>query len=141
MPENRHKLVLAAAPAFGPGGPLYERAPTRATAGRPVSDMMLLLPGLKQGLEPVVSRVSAELSAILATFGDQVLFAELNLKLGLLWVTVPGELGLCHQVAESVRAHLPETRVVGGWLAAPSKKQLQSYSSDRLASPRTLSEG
>lgn len=142
MDTSRHKLVLAAAPAFSPGGPLYQRAPTRRSAGRPVSDLMLLLPGLKRGLEPVVSRVTGELTAILATFGEQVLFAELNLKLGLLWVTVPAEPGLCHEVAQRVRAHLPETRVVGSWLEGPARKQLQSsYSSARLASPRTLSRG
>lgn len=142
MDTANKRLVLAAASAFGPGGPLHQRAPTRDSAGRPVSDLMLLLPGLKTGLEPVVSRVSAELSAILAGFGDRVLFAELNLKLGLLWVTVPGEPGLCHEVAQTVRAHLPETRVIGSWLEAPTRKRLQSsYSSARLASPRTLSRG
>jgi len=142
MSESSHKLVLAAASAYGPGGPLYQRAPTRCSAGRPVSDLMLLLPGLKQGLEPVVSRVTAELSAILAGFGERVLFAELNLKLGLLWVTVPGEPGLCHEVAQTVRGHLPEARVVGSWLEAPSRKRLQSsYSEARLASPRTRSRG
>lgn len=142
MSDAKHKLVLAAAPAYGPGGPLHRRAPTRASAGRPVSDLMLLFPGLKLGLEPVVSRVTAQLSAILADFGEQVLFAELNLKLGLLWVTVPGEPGLCHQVAQTVRAQLPETRVIGSWMEGPAAKQLQSsYSDARLASPRTLSAG
>ncbi len=142
MGNSSQKLVLAAAPVFGPGGPLHQRAPTRASAGRPVSDLMLLLPGLRGGLEPVVSRVSAELSAILAGFGERVLFAELNLKLGLVWVTVPGEPGLCHEVAQAVRAQLPETRVIGSWLESPSRKRLQSsYSSERRASPRTLSGG
>ena len=103
---------------------------------------MLLLPGLRRGLEPAVSRVTAELGAILGALGEQVLFAELNLKLGLLWVTVPAEPGLCHQVAQTVRAHLPEVRVVGSWLEGPPAKRLQSsYSEARLASPRTLSRG
>lgn len=142
MGKPSQKLVLAAAPAFGPGGPLYQRAPTRASAGRPVSDLMLLLPGLKGSLEPVISRVSAELTAVLAGFGDKVLFAELNLKLGLLWITVPGEPGLCHDVAQAVRTQLPETRVIGSWLESPGRKRLQSsYSSARRASPRTLSRG
>lgn len=142
MSDTADKLVLASSPGFEPGGPLHRRAPTRVTAGQPVSDLMLLLPGLRRGLEPVVSRVTAELGAILGTMGDQVLFAELNLKLGLLWVTVPAEPGLCHQVAQTVRAHLPEVRVVGSWLEAPRAKRLQSsYSDARLASPRTLSRG
>lgn len=142
MDKSSQKLVLASTPAYGPGGPLYRRAPTRASAGRPVSDLMLLLPGVRGALEPVLNRVSAELQAVLGCFGDQVLFAELNLKLGLLWVTVPGEPGLCHEVAQAIRAQLPETRVIGSWLEPPGRKALQSsYSSDRLASPRTLSRG
>lgn len=125
MGNSADKLVLVTASVFGPGGPLHERAPTHASAGRPVSDLMLLLPGLKWGLEPVTSRVAGELSAILGSFGDQVLFAELNLKLGLLWISVSAEPGLCHEVAQRVRSRLPETRVVGSWLKAPGHQRLQ----------------
>ena len=111
-------------------------------AVNPGDMLMLMLHGLKLGLEPVVSRVSAQLAAILTGFGDRVLFAELNLKLGLLWVSVAPEPGLCHEVAQTVRAHLPETRVIGSWMEGPRRKRLQSsYSEARLASPRTLSRG
>jgi hypothetical protein len=103
---------------------------------------MVLLPGLRLGLEPVVQRVTAQLMAVLDGFGEQVLFAELNLKLGLLWISVAAEPGLCHQVAQTVRGQLPETRVVGSWLEGPRRQRLQSsYSAARLASPRTRSAG
>lgn len=142
MSSREYTLMLAADGGFEPGSPLHTRAPSRSAEGRPVSDLMLLLPGLKLGLEPVVSRVSNQLAAILAGFGDRVLFAELNLKLGLLWVSVAPEPGLCHEVAQTVRAHLPETRVIGSWLEGPGRQRLQSsYSEARLASPRTLSRG
>jgi len=142
MAAKHDKLVLSVAPGYEPGGPLHRRAPTRTSSGRPVSDLMLLLPGLRQGLEPVVRRVTAELSAVLGSFGERVLFAELNLTLGLLWVSVQNEPGLCHEVAQTVRGRLPEVRVVGSWLEGPVRPRLQSsYSAARLASPRTLSRG
>lgn len=136
-------VLVAAARGFEPGGPLHRRAPGRDAEGRPVSDLMLLFPGLKKGLQPVVDRITAELSETLAGFGDRVVFAELNLKLGLLWVSVRAEPGLCHDVARTVRARLPEARVVGSLLEGPGRPRLQSpsYSAARRASPRTLSRG
>jgi hypothetical protein len=140
--KKTQTVVLASGPGFEPGAPLHQRAPRRDAEGRPVSDLMLLFPALKKGLQPVVDRVSAELAATLAAFGERVLFAELNLKLGLLWVSVRAEPGLCHEVAQTVRARLPEARVVGSWLEGPVKPRLQSsYSEARRASPRTLSRG
>lgn len=140
---DEQRLVWAGDKGFEPCGPLHQRAPGRDRQGRPASDLMLLLPGVKKGLPTVVERVTSELMATLAGFGEQVLFAELNLKLGLVWVSVEGRPGLCDAVAQTVRARLPETRVVGSWLEAPQRARLQSssYSEARLASPRTRSRG
>jgi hypothetical protein len=97
---------------LAPGGDLWRHAPARDAAGRPVSDLMMLLPGIRRGGAPATF-VREQLRFVLQDFGDRVLFADLNLRLGVLWVSVRGEAGLNREVIEAIRARIAGARVVG----------------------------
>ncbi|MEK7717928.1 MAG: hypothetical protein AAB322_09305, partial [Pseudomonadota bacterium] len=49
---------------------------------------------------------------VFAEYGQAVVFAELNLKLSLLWISVKPIPGIRFQIAEALRAVIPEARLV-----------------------------
>ena len=98
-------------PGMMPSGPLWTRAPTRDGEGQPVADFMVLVPGLRSWPEPRRSDCIARIRALLALESD-VVFADLNLKINLLWVSVRGTPGSCTQVAAALCEQVPEARLV-----------------------------
>lgn len=98
--------------ALHPAEPLHRRAPARDETGRPYGDFMMVIPGLRSKPAQIIENIVRELNFILVQFSEQVVFADLNLKLNLLWVTVkPGRnVGLA--VAAAIHARLPEAKLV-----------------------------
>ena len=104
--------ALAHATAVHPAGPLHLRVPKRDAHGRPYGDFMMLIPGLASKPRHLLERTVAELELVLAQLGDLVVFADLNLRLNVLWVTVvPGrDIGI--RVAAAIHARVPEAKLV-----------------------------
>jgi hypothetical protein len=73
----------------------------------------MLIPGLKHDSELQFARVKALLESVVKEFGDKVVFADINLKLNVVWVTVLPEPGLCYEVALAIRERIPEAVMVG----------------------------
>lgn len=84
-----------------------------------MSDFLLLLPELRGAGPFVQERVAAQLRAVFAEFDRQVVFADLNLSMNTLWVTVQGRPGLCLEVATAIRGRLPRVRLISGLLPPP----------------------
>ncbi|MEA3291872.1 MAG: hypothetical protein U9Q71_06180 [Pseudomonadota bacterium] len=93
--------------------PLHRRAPTRDAAGKPVSDFMMLIPRLRERPRAELMDVFAGIQAVLGGH-PEVLFADLNLKLNLLWVSLTPRLGLIEQLAVELRARVPEAKLITG---------------------------
>lgn len=98
--------------ALHPAEPLHRRAPKRDASGRAYGDFMMLIPGLRTRPRHVIEATVRELELALARLGPLVVFADFNLKLNLLWVTVvPGrDIGL--RVAAAIHARVPEAKLV-----------------------------
>lgn len=94
-----------------PAGPLHERVPTRDENGHYLSDFMMLFPGLRErpgnGRRETVNRINA----VLVGF-PEVVFAELNLHLNLLWVSVRARPGVILDIACCVKFQVPEALLV-----------------------------
>ena len=56
--------------------------------------------------------IGAQLDAVLRSHRDTVVFADLNLRLNLLWITVPTRPHAWRAVADAVREALPQARVI-----------------------------
>lgn len=99
-----------------PAEPLHRRAPRRDGRGRAYGDFMLLIPGLRAQPRHLIEHTLRELEASLSALADLVVFAEFNLKLNLLWVTVvPGrDVGL--RVAAAIQTRVPEAKLVAAQL-------------------------
>ena len=98
--------------ALSTSGPLYTRAPTRNEDGVAYSDFMMLIPGLRDLSRTDFGDRVAGLQAVLGQY-QQVVFADLNVPLNLLWVTLIPEYGLIATMAEGLRQRIPEARLIG----------------------------
>lgn len=108
---------------ISPGGDLWRYLPMKDANDRPPCDLMMLLPGLKQ--ERTLSVIIRhQLQEVLEGFGDRILFADLNVRLGIFWVTVTSEPGLCGEVADAIRGRIESARVVGNYIQCPQALKL-----------------
>lgn len=98
-----------------PGGEMWRHVPKRDQHGRRCTDFMMLLPSLRSG-EPihhqhalsVVDQISSE-------YGERLIYADLNLKLNLLWISVAGQPGLCREIAWAIQDAIPSALLVGNY--------------------------
>ena len=97
--------------AMDPTEPLWKVVPTRDEHGRPLSDFMMLIPGLRDRPEHQIQATLDEIHRSLVQF-QEVVFANLNLKLNLLWVSVRARRGVTLDVAAAVRTRVPEALLI-----------------------------
>jgi len=95
-----------------PGLPLWQLAPTRDTAGARLTDFMMLIPRLRSRPQAEIERASRDIQAVLALHQD-VVFADLNLKLNLLWVSLRPRPGAISELVAAIRLRVPEAVLVG----------------------------
>lgn len=96
-----------------PAGPLWQRVPTRDENGAPLADFMMLVPRLKQRSSEQQRDVLARINRVLLSYQSSVVFAELNLRTNLLWVSIRPRLGLCLELPAAIHALVPEALLVG----------------------------
>ena len=92
--------------------PLYERVPARDEYGRPLSDFMVLIPGLRERPGGEFQDMLARLQAVLVSFSE-VVFVDLNVPLNLLCVSVRPRPGVILELFGAVKLQLPEAKLVG----------------------------
>ncbi len=91
--------------------PLHTRVPTRDARGRPVSDFMMLFPGLRERRHAEIADRVEGLGKLLGSY-EEVLFADLNLPLNLLWVSVRPIPGAISMLVAAIQQRFPEALLV-----------------------------
>ncbi|MCR4300585.1 MAG: hypothetical protein NUV51_03170 [Sulfuricaulis sp.] len=99
-------------PMFQAAEPLRKRVPALDEHGKPLSDFMVLIPGLIKKPQHLIQTTIERIQIVFANFTHVVVFADLNLKLSLLWVSVKPVPGVHFQISEALRAAIPEARLV-----------------------------
>jgi hypothetical protein len=94
-----------------PGLPLWQVAPTRDSAGRRLTDFMMLIPRLRSRPPEDIELASRAIQSVLALHQD-VVFADLNLKLNLLWVSLRPRPGAISELAAAIRLRVPEAVLI-----------------------------
>ncbi|HGG59939.1 MAG TPA: hypothetical protein ENK26_08520 [Gammaproteobacteria bacterium] len=103
---------LKPANRVSPGESLWKRVPTRTPEGVCVCDFMLLIPGLNKRMPPQIEARIDKIALVLNRYDHAVVFADLNLKLNILWVSYRPEPGLSFEIAAAVQQLVPETRII-----------------------------
>jgi len=93
--------------------PLWQRVPVTDERGGLLADFMMVIPGLSRRPRAEVERAAAVIHDILARYHRAVVFADLNLKLNVLWVSVRPIPGICLELPAVIHEHLPEAKLVG----------------------------
>ena len=92
--------------------PLRKRAPAVDENGKPLSDFMVIFPGLKKKPEVIVNKTMQEIQLILTQYNHVVVFAEMNIRLNLLWVSIRQEAGIRFEICNALRQRIPYARLV-----------------------------
>ncbi|MDA8362628.1 MAG: hypothetical protein M0Z84_02165 [Gammaproteobacteria bacterium] len=105
-------IVSQSAPTLESSRPLYERVPTRDEHGQRLSDFMVLFPGLRNRPAHQLAEILGRIQAVLGRYAE-VVFAELNMRLNLLWISVRPRPGVILEIAAAIKAMMPEALLVG----------------------------
>ena len=105
-------VILVEKRDYEPGRPLWQRVPTRDAEGRYLNDFMMLIPRLSCWPERRRTRVFEELDRVFAEFEEVVVFADLNLKLNLLWISMRQSPSGCLGLAAAIKERIPEALLV-----------------------------
>ena len=97
--------------ASRPGVPLWQLAPTRDSAGHRLTDFMMLIPRLRNRPPAEIEQASRDIQAVLELHQD-VVFADLNLKLNLLWVSLRPRPGAISELVVAIRLRVPDAVLV-----------------------------
>lgn len=92
--------------------PLRKRAPSHDEHGRALSDFMMLVPGLRDKPKHLIEAAIQDIHVALAHFSDVVVFAEFNMKLNLLWVSIRPVHGIRFEIAGAIQRLVPEAKLV-----------------------------
>jgi hypothetical protein len=98
-----------------PGLPLWQLAPTRDSEGVRLVDFMMLIPRLRSRPPAEIERKSSAIHSVLELHQD-VVFADLNLKLNLLWVSLRPRMGAISELAAAIRMRVPEAVLVAQYV-------------------------
>jgi hypothetical protein len=85
--------------------------PTRGPDGKPLSDFMMLFPGLRDSAPGFIKDRVAGIQAILNRY-PEVVFADLNIPINVLWVSLSPKIGLIGVIAEEIKQRIPEALLV-----------------------------
>jgi len=94
------------------GQPMWQRVPTKDEQGRPLNDFMMLIPKLCHWSAARRLMALQALQQVFSEFDQVVVFADLNLKLNLLWVSMRPQPGGCIGLAAAIQQRVPEAVLV-----------------------------
>lgn len=110
--QSRQAETLLFSSGLLPAEPLWKRLPARDEEGRRLTDFMMVIPGLNKMHHDSSARIMVKLEEVLGYYRNVVLFADLNLKTNVLWVSLRQSNGVCIEVAAAIHAVVPQARLV-----------------------------
>lgn len=92
--------------------PLWKRVPTRDAKGKPYTDFMMLIPGLKEADSAYLSVTINKLDNILKSYEKDIVLVDLNLKINILWITLQPHFGLTSEIAALIHHVVPQAKLI-----------------------------
>ena len=95
-----------------PADPLWKRIPSHDADGRMLSDLMVLIPKLKNKPQEIIRGIIKEIEIALHYFQQHIVFADLTLNLNILLISFESIPGIRNQIADAIYERVPEAKVV-----------------------------
>lgn len=113
MPQQSLSNPLLRSRTLRSGGPLWQRVPTRDENGKLLSDFMMVIPKLNRQSPEVIRQTVENIAQVLERYPETVVFADLNLKINILWVSVKAVPGICLELPTMIKQVVPSALLVG----------------------------
>lgn len=94
-----------------PGVPLWKLAPTRDEDGALLCDFMVLIPNLKSRQAVYIGNAQSHIATVLGRYAE-VVFANMDMKLNILWVSHRFRRGVMAEIIAAIRIGVPEAVLV-----------------------------
>lgn len=108
---QRDGYSLKAGLELKPGQPLWKVVPTRDDQGERLCDFMMIIPRLKYRPRSDIQLAQSHIASVLSRYGE-VVFANINLELNVLWVSHRYRHGLMLEIVNRIRTRVPEAVLV-----------------------------
>ena len=112
LPDDWRDKPLRRGIAYEPSQPLWQRLPSHDEQGRRLSDFMMIVPGLKKRHPDEIRQVLAAVAEVLERYRRVVVYADLNLRLNTLWVSIRPVGGMCLEIPAAIKVAVPEAVLV-----------------------------
>lgn len=126
--SDSYSHVPAPGPRLCAAEPLWQLAPTRGDDGGCLADFMMVIPGLGGRDAACQGLVAEQVREVCAVYAERVVFADINYKINVLWVSLAAEPGLSGEVAAAIRRRVPDALLVGGQIGVAGTLPQQSRS-------------
>ena len=110
--DNKKSEALKNTLELTPNTPLWQRVPTKDESGKYLGDFMMIIPGLKKASPEHRKDTINKITKTLAQYSDTVVFADLNMKMSLLWVSVKPEKGMMIEIPAAIIKSVPEAKLI-----------------------------
>ena len=110
--QKRSRHGLSTSLEMAPAEPLYKRAPREDEQGKPLSDFMMIIPKLRTRPEHLIQDTIRRIERVLERHANEIVFADLNLKLNVLWVIVRPRPGICWNIPVEINDAVPDALLV-----------------------------
>jgi hypothetical protein len=94
-----------------PGQPLWKVVPTRDENGKLLIDFVMWIPRLKRQSPDYIQTTLVHIHAVLQRY-QEVVFADMNLAINVLWVSLKHRPGIVREVFNAIHALVPEAKLV-----------------------------
>lgn len=108
LSQSRQENLVSLLPAE----PLWQRVPTRDDEGQLLGDFMMIIPRLNSLSTQKKQLIISKLNKLFGLYHEWVVFADLNLKLNVLWVSHKQRSGIGLELAAAIHTCIPEAKLV-----------------------------
>ena len=109
------QLVPCPEGVFRADGPLWRRVPSHDEHGQLLADFRMLFPGLRRRSQTQQLQTLQAIAGVLQRYQAWVVFADLNLRMNLLWVSVRPRPGLTVEIPAAILEQVPEARLLAAY--------------------------
>ena len=92
--------------------PLWQRVPTRDESGKYLGDFMMIISGLKKASPKKRKQTLNAITQVLSEYAGIVVFADLNMKMSLLWVSIKPKKGMMIEIPAAIMKQVPEAKLI-----------------------------